>query len=86
MNKLQLGRMKNNLYNARVSVSGMCDSLVNRMNEWQKGDEGCFTGFYKDSNAYALLSNAVVHLRTAERELNESINSINKEIEHYGES
>lgn len=86
MNKLQLGVMKNNIYNARVCISGMCDSLVNRINEWQKGDAGCWTGLYKDSKGYAHLESALISLREAERELINSTNSIEQEIEHYGES
>ena len=85
-NKIQLGAFKNNLYNGRVEVSGLCQRLIRLMEEWQKADAGCFMGFYKDSKAYKNLEEAVIHLRSAERELIDTQQHLNEEIEHYGES
>ena len=85
-NKLQLGSFNNQVYNARIEVSGICGRLVGLMNEWQRADDGCWTGFYRDSKAYKNLEEAVIHLRSAERELIDTQQHLNEEIEHYGES
>lgn len=83
MNKIQLGSMKNKMYNLKVITSGMCDSMVKHMNEWQKADADGIAGKWADSEAFKNLESALIKARDVERCLIDAMQNIDKEIENY---
>ena len=85
MNITQMGAMKNHLHNLRVPLSGLCDSIVRRMNEWQKADGDGFAVKWRDSEAYQHLETALIKAREAERALNDAMTRLDYEKDHYGE-